>query len=53
MSDILTEHALSKLQKIGFLAMLPTWSVQIIDNLARIHENVLPWQPAMMGNKAS
>merc|ERR1711942_19999 len=26
---------------------------QNIDTLARIHGNVFPWQPAIMGNKAS
>ena len=33
--------------------MFPKKISQNIDTLARIHGNVFPWQPAIMGNKAS
>ena len=35
------------------LKMFPQKISQNIDILAKIHRNAFPWQPAIMGNKAS
>ena len=39
-------------RKFNFKQYLLKKIYQIIDTLARIHGNVFPWQPSIMGNKS-